>query len=428
METEQLSARELRALEIAAKSKLVRANDGRWFVPSQSGKSGMSQGGSYYVVKPDPARPHCTCPDFESRQMRCKHIFAVEYTIQREETADGETVVTETLKVSRKTYSQDWPAYNKAQTDEKALFQRLLHQLCLGIDQPSQAMGRPRVPLQDMIFSSAFKVYSTVSARRFMTDLREAFAKGYISKLPCYNTIFNYFESEILTPHLGLLIQESSLPLRALESSFAVDSSGFSTSKFVQWVQAKHYNPKLMEKREWLKVHLMCGVKTNVVTAIRITDRYGADSPQFKPLVDETGENFTMAAVSADKAYLSSANLQTVLDHNAMPFIPFKANSSAKWTTNPVWQRMYHYFSYNQRYFLQRYHERSNVESTFSMIKRKFGDSLRSKTKTAQVNEALCKILCHNLCCLIQSMFEFQVQPDFWQEEELTPTQGLERL
>jgi len=59
------------------------------------------------------------------------------------------------------------------------------------------------------------------------------------------------------------------------------------------------------------------------------------------------------------------------------------------------------------------------------MIKRKFGNSLRSKTKTAQVNEALCKVLCHNLCCLIQSMFEFQVQPDFWQEEELTPTQLL---
>jgi transposase len=407
--------REQRGLVIAATSKLQKASEDRWFVPSQSQRTD-GRHGNYYLVKPDPAKPECTCPDFQHRQDRCKHIFAVEYTIQREETADGETVVTETLRVSRKTYSQDWPSYNKAQVDEKDLFQRLLHQLCLGIGEPSQAMGRPRVPLQDMIFSSAFKVYSTVSARRFMTDLRGAFAKGYISKLPCYNTIFNYFESEILTPHLGVLIEESSLPLQALESSFAVDSSGFSTSKFVQWVQAKHYNPKLMEKRDWLKVHLMCGVKTNVVTAIQITDRYGADSPQFKPLVEATGKNFTMAAVSADKAYLSSANLQTVLDHNAMPFIPFKVNNSAKWTKNPVWQRMYHYFAYNQRYFMERYHERSNVESTFSMIKRKFGDSLRSKTKTAQVNEALCKILCHNLCCLIQSMFEFEITPKFWND------------
>lgn len=56
------------------------------------------------------------------------------------------------------------------------------------------------MPLEDMIFAMCFKVYSTVSGRRFMTDLKDAHGKGYISKLPCYNSIFNYFESEVLTP------------------------------------------------------------------------------------------------------------------------------------------------------------------------------------------------------------------------------------
>lgn len=215
---------------------------------------------------------------------------------------------------------------------------------------------------------------------------------------------------------MQILIEESALPLQVLESSFAVDSSGFSTSKFVQWVQAKHHDPKLLEARDWVKVHLMCGVKTNVVTAVQITDRFAGDSPQFKPLVEGTGKNFTMAAISADKAYLSVNNLQTVLDHNAMPYIPFKSNSDpAKKSPNPTWRRMCYYFAYNQQHFMERYHQRSNVESTFSMIKAKFGDSLRSKTKTAQVNEALCKILCHNLCCLIQSIFEFDIKPEFWE-------------
>jgi len=77
---------------------------------------------------------------------------------------------------------------------------------------------------------------------------------------------------------------------------------------------------------------------------------------------------------------------------------------------------MYHYYEFNQRWFFQQYHKRSNVESTFSMIKAKFGDALRSKTKTAQINEALCKILCHNICCLIQSMYELDIQPEFWQQ------------
>ena len=47
------------------------------------------------------------------------------------------------------------------------------------------------------------------------------------------------------------------------------------------------------------------------------------------------------------------------------------------------------------------------------MIKSKFGDSLRSKTTTAQINEALCKVLAHNICCLIQSTYELNIRPEF---------------
>lgn len=50
------------------------------------------------------------------------------------------------------------------------------------------------------------------------------------------------------------------------------------------------------------------------------------------------------------------------------------------------------------------------------MIKAKFGDALRSKTDTAQVNEALCKVLCHNLCCLVQSIYELGIEPAFWKD------------
>jgi hypothetical protein len=61
-----------------------------------------------------------------------------------------------------------------------------------------------------------------------------------------------------------------------------------------------------------------------------------------------------------------------------------------------------------------RYHERCNIESTYSMIKAKFGDSVRSTTDVAMVNEALCKVLCHNVCCLIQSACELGIEATFW--------------
>jgi transposase len=259
-----------------------------------------------------------------------------------------------------------------------------------------------------------------------MTDLREAHGKGYLSALPSYNTLFRYFESEMLTPYLQMLIEESALPLAAIEQDFAIDSSGLSTGVYIRWNDAKWGNKTrdlfggekgyVIGKKDWLKIHITTGVKTNVVTAVEVTDAHASDNNYFKPLVEATAQNFTMRQVSADKAYLSAPNLQTVVDNHAMPYIPFKANS----TTNEkrhskLWKSMFHYYSYNSERFLQNYHKRSNVESTFHMIKAKFGNTLRSKSKTAQINEALCKVLCHNICCLIQSMFELGLKPKFWQ-------------
>ena len=57
-------------------------------------------------------------------------------------------------------------------------------------------MGRPHIPLADRIFSATFKVYSTVSGRRFTSDLREAKPRGYLSAVPTYSAIYRYFESE----------------------------------------------------------------------------------------------------------------------------------------------------------------------------------------------------------------------------------------
>ncbi len=81
---------------------------------------------------------------------------------------------------------------------------------------------------------------------------------------------------------------------------------------------------------------------------------------------------------------------------------------------------MHHYYMFKRDEFLQHYHKRSNVETTFSMIKGKFGDALRSKGTTAQRNEVLCKVLCHNLCCFVASIYELGIEPTFWTEAATT--------
>jgi hypothetical protein len=100
----------------------------------------------------------------------------------------------------------------------------------------------------------------------------------------------------------------------------------------------------------------------------------------------------------------------------AQPYIDFRSNtSSTDRRSTAVWKRMYSFYLNNRDWFMQHYHKRSNVETTFSMIKGKFGERLKSKTTTAQTNEVLCKVLCHNICCLIQSIYELGIEPTFWE-------------
>jgi hypothetical protein len=176
-----MEAREQRGLEIAATVKLRRKGD-VWTVPSQS------KNGRMYQVDVHGDEPTCSCPDHETRRVKCKHIHAVEYSIRRETRPDGTVTVTKTVRV---TYGQNWPAYNAAQTNEKERVTELLRGLCDGISQPPQGRGRPRLPLSDVVFSAVMKVFTTVSGRRATGDLRECASKGHVAHAPHYNSIFN---------------------------------------------------------------------------------------------------------------------------------------------------------------------------------------------------------------------------------------------
>ena len=232
------------------------------------------------------------------------------------------------MRAPRPTYKQNWSSYNLAQTNEKDHFQVLLADLCAGVPQPppkgGSKGGRPALSLADSIFSAVFKVYSLVSARRFISDLRKQ-ARQHVGQLLAYNSLLKTLEREDVTPILVDLIRQSSLPLVAVESQFAIDSTGFSTCRYTKWVDEKYGTNR--QKADWVKAHVCVGTKTQVVTAVFVDEKNSGDCPQFVPLLSATAENFTIKEMSGDKAYLSNENLNAVEAIGAASFIPFKANS-----------------------------------------------------------------------------------------------------
>ena len=401
--------REERGMEIVKRFRIIKSPVG-WRVPSQS----RGGAGNYYIVNFNGHEPKCNCPDCLLRKQKCKHIFAVEFYIKQKIDDEGNITQTRGVKV---TYSQQWKAYDKAQTNEKLVFMKLLKDLCENVEQPEYKFGRPKLPISDMLFASALKIYSTFSLRRFMSDVKIAKEMQLLDTTPCYASIGHFLQREDITPIIKELIALSSSALREVEKDFAVDSSGFATSRFARYFNYKWGRES--EYRIWLKAHVMSGVKTNIVTSIEITEGHANDSPSLPRLVEETAKTFEVSEVSGDRAYSSKDNLKLIEDVGAVPYIPFKKNVTGKRAGNSIWKKMYHYFIYKHEEFLEHYHKRSNAETVFHQVKSVFRDNLRSKDKTAQINELLLKFLCHNIRVVIQEMCELGIKGEFVVEEKI---------
>lgn len=392
--------RQTKGLEIYKNGRITETQKG-WIVPSQSGR------GSYLVYKQG-MRTVCNCLDCEIRGVKCKHQYAVDNYLEIKQDTKGNTTITKTVRM---TYPQNWKAYNKAQHNEVRLFDELLKDLVKSIPEPVQTFGRPRLSLQESVFCAIQKVYSQLSSRRAWSLYLNAQERQQISKAPHSNAINKLLNREDLETILQKLLTMTALPLKGVETKFAPDSSGFSTSRFGQFAVEKYGT---LRKHKWLKAHILVGTKTNVIASARITEEYGSDMKQFEPLVTEAYENgFNIEEISADMGYSGRDNHNLAKKIGSRVYIPFRKNATGKSRGSYIWNKMYHYFQFNRDEFMEHYHARSNVETTFMSIKAKFGEKLKSKNYKSQKNELLCKFIAYNIVVLIHEMFELGVSAEF---------------
>lgn len=394
-----MDSRKQKAVQIF-KEGSIKKMDGGFAVQSQVSKK-------YYFVDGD---FKCNCPDCTMNGTKvCKHSQAVKYHLGIEK-SDG------TVEKVRLTYKQAWSAYNQAQNNEVNLFDKLLRDLVETVEEPErQGAGRPSLPLREQLFCSTQKVYSQLSSRRAKSLFNNAKDRGLLDKAPHSNAVNKFFNRKELTPILKNLIAVSSAPLKSVESKFAIDSTGFRTTNFNEYCKEKHGTNN---KHDWVKLHAVCGVKTNIITSAEVTQNFGVgtgDSTQFQPLAIQTQKNgFEIQEFSADKAYSSRDNMTLIDEFGGTAYIPYKKHAVGKPKgKSHTWRKMFHYFKFNQEDFMAHYHARSNIETTFHMIKSKFGDSVKSKNWIAQQNELLAKVLCHNIVVLIHEMYELGIEAQF---------------
>ncbi len=306
-----------------------------------------------------------------------------------------------------------WHNYNQSQTKEKALFVNILNDLCNLIEEPHHDKGRKPTKTRDIIFAIVLKQYLNISSRRVHSDLKLFKEIGFLSSAIPFNTLLDHLERTDLKYLLKQIIEISALPLKQIELDFAIDATGFSTSRYKTFFNMKHKGEGRW--RQYRKCHAVCGCKTNIISAVEITQGYVNDQVMFKPLVEDTARNFKIRDFCADKGYLSSKHFEQIKNLGGQAYIPFKKNTSGRCSDNSrsYFKTAFKFFKEHQEEYLNHYHKRSNIESAFSMIKRRFGNNVKCKKEISQDNEILAKILAHNICVLVQEIFLNKIDINF---------------
>ncbi len=132
----QIQRRQHDGLEIANRAKIERKRENAYIVSS------LTKRKTRYTVIADPNNPTCTCPDHEMHQEPCKHIYAVQLLIQREQDDKASiTTLPQVPRPSKPTYKQNWTAYIAAQMNETNEFQAMLYDLVQNIAEPERGQG-----------------------------------------------------------------------------------------------------------------------------------------------------------------------------------------------------------------------------------------------------------------------------------------------
>ena len=182
----------------------------------------------------------------------------------------------------------------------------------------------------------------------------------------------------------------------------SIDSTGIKVTNRGQWMSEK-WNAQ--NKKGYLKIHVAVDIKTKEILALEVTDEKVHDGRMLRKLVnhvlDSSREPNTIRikSVLADGAYDSNTNFRYLKDKKIKPGIKVRKNSivsprndrlrnkEARLQTNDLlkWKRK------------RKYGYRWMSETTFSSIKRMFGEHTSATRFQNMVKEMMIKVSLYNL-------------------------------
>lgn len=198
-----------------------------------------------------------------------------------------------------------------------------------------------------------------------------------LKKIPSFTTLIK-FHKRLNTKDLDSLLCKK--PVRIS----AIDGSGFETSH-MSYHYANVWNRQDKRKyRRYLKISIAICTDSQYILAQKIRLGPRNDHIDFERVM----KNVKCKIVVADRGYDSKRNRYFVLRKmKAYPHIPYRKISG----------RTYERLGVPLKFDKKIYHQRSKVETVFSVIKKKYGSFVLSKSFETQKRELLTRLIAYNV-------------------------------
>jgi hypothetical protein len=182
----------------------------------------------------------------------------------------------------------------------------------------------------------------------------------------------------------------------------SIDSTGIKVTNRGQWMNEKW---NVQNKKGYLKIHVAVNIKTKEILALEVTDEKIHDSKMLRKLVRHVLDNSSqpntakIKVVMADGAYDSNTNFRYLEKKRIKPGIKVRSNSIVSIRNNRLRNKEVRLQKEDLLKWKKKrkYGHRWMAETSFSSIKRIFGEYTSATKFHNMVKEMMLKVSLYNL-------------------------------